>query len=96
MNLGLLALMCIMCAIGDAILGRRYYNENAYWAVFADRSGDNPNINPLVSFANAMITFQNMFVFLVAMQSDFADSFPPVFPFPSTSPSSLSNSRRLS
>lgn len=51
-----------MCAIGDAILEHRYYPKNAYWLAFADRSGDNPRINPLITFANAMITFQNMFV----------------------------------
>lgn len=62
LNLFLLALMCIMCAIGDAILERRFYDNNAYWLVFADRSGDNPTINPLITFANAMITFQNMSV----------------------------------
>lgn len=52
--------MCIMCAVGDAILEQRYYRQDAYWNVFADRGDDNPNINGLKSFANAMITFQNM------------------------------------
>lgn len=60
LNLFLLALMCIMCAIGDYILEARYYREGAYWMVGANRSGDNPSINGLVAFANAMITFQNI------------------------------------
>ena len=60
LNLGLLALMCIMCAIGDHILEKRYYPQNAYWLYGANTKGDNPNINGLISFANAMITFQNI------------------------------------
>ncbi len=36
-NLFLLALMCVMCAVGDHILEVRYYRENAYWEAFADR-----------------------------------------------------------
>lgn len=60
LNLFLLALMCIMCAIGDSILEMRYYDDNAPWMAFADQSDDNPRINGLVSFANAMITFQNI------------------------------------
>ena len=60
LNLFLLALMCIMCAIGDHILEVRYFRENAYWMVGADESGDNPRINGLIAFANAMITFQNI------------------------------------
>ena len=60
LNLFLLALMCIMCAVGDHILESRYYRENAYWMFGANRPGDNPRINGLIAFANAMITFQNI------------------------------------
>jgi phospholipid-translocating ATPase len=49
-----------MCAVGDHILQKRYYPENAYWLYGANTRGDNPNINGLISFANAMITFQNI------------------------------------
>ncbi|GAA96668.1 uncharacterized protein L969DRAFT_97024 [Mixia osmundae IAM 14324] len=59
-NLGLLALMCMMCAIGDHFSEQYYYDRNAYWEYRADRSDDNPRINGIVSFANAMITFQNI------------------------------------
>lgn len=52
--------MCVMCAVGDHILQRRYYPQNAYWLYGANTRGDNPNINGLISFANAMITFQNI------------------------------------
>ena len=49
-----------MCGVGDAILEHRYYDENAPWEAFANLSSDNPRINGAVSFANAMITFQNI------------------------------------
>lgn len=49
-----------MCAIGDHFMEVYYYCHNAYWNVFADRSDDNPRINGLVAFANAMICFQNI------------------------------------
>ena len=52
--------MCIMCAVGDAVLEQRYYPEGAYWMDFAQYSNDNPRINGLVAFANAMIAFQNI------------------------------------
>ena len=52
--------MCIMCAVGDAVLEQRYYPEGAYWMAFAQYSSDNPRINGLVAFANAMIAFQNI------------------------------------
>jgi phospholipid-translocating ATPase len=60
LNLLLLALMCIMCAVGDAILEHRYYRQDAYWGVFATLNDDNPRINGVIAFANAMITFQNI------------------------------------
>jgi len=49
-----------MCAVGDHILEVRYYRENAPWNAYATLSDDNPNINGLIAFANAMITFQNI------------------------------------
>ena len=52
--------MCVMCAIGDHILEVRYFGQNAPWMYGADRSGDNPQINGLIAFANALITFQNI------------------------------------
>lgn len=59
-NLALLAAMCTMCAIVDHFLERRYFRENAYWMVGADRSGDNPSVNGIITFANAAIAFQNI------------------------------------
>ena len=52
--------MCIMCAIGDHFDENYYYSHNGYWEYGADLSSDNPRINGIVTFANAMITFQNI------------------------------------
>ena len=49
-----------MCAIGDHFDEKYYYTHNAYWEYGADLSSDNPRINGVVTFANAMITFQNI------------------------------------
>ena len=59
-NLLVLALIAMVCAIVDHINEKRWYSQNAYWTQFNDTRGDNPNINGLVTFANAFITFQNI------------------------------------
>lgn len=60
LNLSILGLIAMVCAIVDHFNEVRWYNQDAYWMLFADTSGDNPNINGLVTFANAFITFQNI------------------------------------
>ncbi|WVQ68754.1 uncharacterized protein L199_006963 [Kwoniella botswanensis] len=60
LNLFILALIAMVCAIVDHFNEVRWNNEQAYWMLYADTPGDNPNINGLVTFANAFITFQNI------------------------------------
>jgi len=60
LNLSLLGLIAMVCAIIDHFNEVTWYDQNAYWELFADTSGDNPSINGLVTFANAFITFQNI------------------------------------
>ncbi|WVW78932.1 hypothetical protein I302_100895 [Kwoniella bestiolae CBS 10118] len=60
LNLFILALIAMVCAIVDYFNEVRWNNEQAYWMLYADTSGDNPSINGLVTFANAFITFQNI------------------------------------
>ncbi|KAF4608233.1 hypothetical protein EYR40_000577 [Pleurotus pulmonarius] len=60
LNLLLLALMAIACAIVDSILEHYYYQRDAPWEFGADRPDDNPSINGLVTWAFALITFQNI------------------------------------
>ncbi|QRV72463.1 phospholipid-translocating P-type ATPase [Ceratobasidium sp. AG-Ba] len=59
-NLILLAIMAVVCAIVDSTLEKRAYREGAYWMAYATQRDDNPSINGLVTFANALITFQNV------------------------------------
>ena len=60
LNLSILGLITMVCAIVDHFNEVTWYRQQAYWELYADGSGDNPNINGLVTFANAFITFQNI------------------------------------
>ncbi|KAF8912154.1 phospholipid-translocating ATPase [Gymnopilus junonius] len=59
-NLVLLAIMAVVCGIVDSVLEHRKYPEGAPWLYDANRPSDNPSINGLVTFAFALITFQNI------------------------------------
>ncbi|RSH90127.1 hypothetical protein EHS25_001460 [Saitozyma podzolica] len=59
-NLILLGTIAAVCAIVDHFNEVTWYQEQAYWELYADTSGDNPSVNGLVTFANALITFQNV------------------------------------
>ncbi|EIW68591.1 hypothetical protein TREMEDRAFT_74105 [Tremella mesenterica DSM 1558] len=59
-NLLVLGLICMVCAIVDHFNERRWVRQGTYWTYKDDRSGDNPNVNGIVTFANALITFQNI------------------------------------
>lgn len=59
-NLILLAIMAVACAVVDSILERKGYNNHAPWEYGANRSDDNPNVNGGFTFGNALITFQNV------------------------------------
>jgi hypothetical protein len=57
MNLALLAAMAITCGIVDALNEQEDYPEGAYWLYDDNRSGDNPHINGVVTWTNALITY---------------------------------------
>ncbi|KAF8582656.1 phospholipid-translocating P-type ATPase [Ramaria rubella] len=59
-NLILLAIMAVVCGIVDALIEQKKYPESAPWLYDDNRSSDNPQINGLVTWANAFITFQNI------------------------------------
>ncbi|EIN07067.1 phospholipid-translocating ATPase [Punctularia strigosozonata HHB-11173 SS5] len=59
-NLLLLAIMAVACAVVDSVLELHYYPLMAPWLFDDNRSGDNPHINGLITFAFALITFQNI------------------------------------
>ncbi|KAG7092955.1 hypothetical protein E1B28_009257 [Marasmius oreades] len=60
LNLILLAGMAVACGIVDSILEQRYYDQGAPWLFGANTKDDNPKINGLVTWAFALITFQNI------------------------------------
>ncbi|GAA5888077.1 hypothetical protein JCM6882_000274 [Rhodosporidiobolus microsporus] len=60
LNLFLLALMTVMCALVDHYIQVDQYPEGAPWLFNANRSDDNPNINGIITWANALIAFQNI------------------------------------
>ncbi|KAF9016585.1 phospholipid-translocating P-type ATPase [Hymenopellis radicata] len=59
-NLLILACMAVACAIADSVLEHQQYPKGAPWLYGDNRPGDNPSINGLVTFAFALITFQNI------------------------------------
>ncbi|KAK0464027.1 phospholipid-translocating ATPase [Armillaria novae-zelandiae] len=59
-NLIILACMAIACAIADSLLEDQQYPQGAPWLYGDNRSNDNPSINGLVTWARALITFQNI------------------------------------
>ena len=60
LNLTLLAIMGIVCAVADSSLEKHYYPLGAPWLYGDNQSDDNPNINGLITFVYALITFQNI------------------------------------
>ncbi|KAF7301327.1 Phospholipid-transporting ATPase [Mycena indigotica] len=59
-NLFILFLMTVACAIGDSVLEHYYQHRSAPWLYGDDTSGDNPSINGLVTWAFAFLTFQDI------------------------------------
>ncbi|KAI0958077.1 hypothetical protein AcW1_006256 [Taiwanofungus camphoratus] len=59
-NLFILGIMSIVCGIADAVLEQRYYPRGAPWLYADDQSDNNPHINGLITWAFALITFQNI------------------------------------
>jgi phospholipid-translocating ATPase len=52
--------MAVVCAIVDSLLEQHYFPMMAPWLFDDNRSGDNPHINGLITWAFALITFQNI------------------------------------
>ncbi|KAG2742365.1 phospholipid-translocating P-type ATPase [Suillus brevipes Sb2] len=59
-NLALLAIMAVVCGIADSKIEGTQYREGAPWLYGDDESSDNPRINGLITWAFALITFQNI------------------------------------
>ncbi|CAG7855112.1 Phospholipid-transporting ATPase DNF1; AltName: Full=Flippase DNF1 [Serendipita indica DSM 11827] len=59
-NLALLAIVGVVCAIVDSALQRHYLRRSAYWVFGEPLPDDNPSFNGFTTFFNALITFQNV------------------------------------
>lgn len=59
-NLLILAIIAVACAIADYFIEQHFFDLTAYWEYDAVFSDDNPRINGLVTFGNSLITFQNV------------------------------------
>ncbi|KAJ2928030.1 hypothetical protein H1R20_g9061, partial [Candolleomyces eurysporus] len=59
-NLGIIAAVAVVCAIADSMLQVKYFELNAPWLYGADQSDDNPRINGLITWAFALLTFQDI------------------------------------
>ncbi|KIJ69189.1 hypothetical protein HYDPIDRAFT_144965 [Hydnomerulius pinastri MD-312] len=59
-NLAILAVMAIVCAIADSKIEQEQYPEGAPWLYNDNVPSDNPKINGLITWAFALITFQNV------------------------------------
>ncbi|KAI0071851.1 phospholipid-translocating P-type ATPase [Panus rudis PR-1116 ss-1] len=59
-NLIILACMAVACGIADSLLEQHYFPLDAPWLYGDTQSDDNPRINGLVTWAFALITFQNI------------------------------------
>lgn len=56
----ILAVMAVVCGVADSLLEQFYYPLDAPWLYADDQSDNNPHINGLITFAFALITFQNI------------------------------------
>ncbi|KAJ7228736.1 hypothetical protein GGX14DRAFT_414568 [Mycena pura] len=59
-NLLILFLLAVACAIGDSVLEHQYEPRSAPWLYGDDESSDNPSLNGLVTWAFAFLTFQDI------------------------------------
>lgn len=48
--------MAVVCGIADALIEQKKSPEGAYWFIGDTRSTDNPRINGIITWTNALIT----------------------------------------
>ncbi|KIK68118.1 hypothetical protein GYMLUDRAFT_36948 [Collybiopsis luxurians FD-317 M1] len=59
-NLLLIAIMAVVCAIADSTLEKHYAPLGAPWLFSDDHPGDNPSANGGITWAFALLTFQDL------------------------------------
>ncbi|KAJ6515969.1 phospholipid-translocating ATPase [Mycena sanguinolenta] len=80
-NLLLLFLMAVACAIGDSVLEHHFEPRNAPWLFDDDRSTDNPSINGLITWVYAFLTFQDIIPISLYISMEIVRSFQAAFIF---------------
>ncbi|KAI0766330.1 phospholipid-translocating P-type ATPase [Trametes elegans] len=59
-NLLILAAMAVACGIADSLLEQHYFPLDAPWLYGDTQSDNNPKVNGVITWAYALITFQNI------------------------------------
>lgn len=59
-NLLILFLIAVVCGVADSVLQQHYYPLEAPWLYGATLPDNNPKINGLVTWAFALLTFQDI------------------------------------
>lgn len=80
-NLAVLGAISLVCGIVDHVLEVQWYRDNSYWTLYDDRPGDNVNINGLITFLNALITFQNIIPISLYISIEFVRTVQALFIF---------------
>ncbi|CAK9784350.1 unnamed protein product [Cutaneotrichosporon oleaginosum] len=80
-NLFVLGIIAMICAVIDHFLEKEWTPQGAYWMLFNDTSGDNPDINGLWTFFNALITFQNIIPISLYLSIEFVRTVQALFIF---------------
>lgn len=52
--------MAVACAIAEAVIDKNFFKEGAPWTYNENTPSQTPSINGLATWANALITFQNV------------------------------------
>ena len=58
-NLAIICIIGIICAIADSHMEQYYRDRLAYWQYMNGQNDDNPNVNGVITFFYSLITFQN-------------------------------------
>ncbi|GMK57365.1 hypothetical protein CspeluHIS016_0401990 [Cutaneotrichosporon spelunceum] len=80
-NLFVLGIISMICAVIGHHLEKIWTPEGAYWMLYNDTSQDNPNINGLWTFFNALITFQNIIPISLYLSIEFVRTVQAAFIF---------------
>ena len=79
-NLLLLAVMAVACAIADSTLEKRYYPLGAPWLFDDNQNDDNPSINGLITWAFALITYVVIYFHFAGVSHQYFRRFQNVVP----------------